>query len=108
MILFFLKSSAGKLYFETTDFPNKRLTGYFRLLGNRKPAETVTLVLAFVVALTTRRERQRENDEEEEEEDETVLCVRVVVVCAVHILGVHTADDAAMPHHLSRLSPPLS
>jgi hypothetical protein len=52
------------------------------LLGNREPAETVTLVLAFVVALTTRRERQRENDEEEEEEeeDETVLCVRVVVV----------------------------
>jgi hypothetical protein len=74
------------------------------LLGNREPAETVTLVLAFVVALTTRRERQREN-EDDEEEDETVLCVCVAVVVLCTSLAY--TQRMMRSYHITYLMSPL-
>ncbi len=85
-------------------FRNKRLTGYCRFLGILEPAETVTLVLAFVVALTTRRENDEE-EEKEEEEDETVLCVRVVVVVLCTSLAY--TQRMMRPCHITYIVSPL-
>jgi hypothetical protein len=104
---FFLRFSVGKLYFETTDFPKQNtdlllpISWKSGTRWNSYPRSRFCRSLDNMVRETAseRRRRRRRWDR----------LVRVrCCCCAVHILGVHTADDVAMPHHLSHVSPPLS